>query len=102
MSRGLGRVERFILDQVEALSPGSVVPLPVLADKYARERNLPYGRGVIETVRRAILSLECKRLITAGLQGLPIASTKPRSARSRDMLVLPSPRDGGMAVVNRL
>jgi ribosomal protein S14 len=98
MSKGLGRAERFVLGKVEPLSTGEGLPVLTLAKTYAKERKLAHTRGVAETIRRAVRSLERKRLVhtatyehdrrlllvgQAGGRHLTPTTTPPRSAPGR-------------------
>jgi hypothetical protein len=72
VSRGLGRVERFVLDHLEGgrvydglaysihVAAGKEWELWTLASLYAHDQGIEYDDDAVRTVRRAIRSLERK------------------------------------------
>jgi hypothetical protein len=109
LSRGPGRTERFVYVYVTGfnledgwgswapLQRGEGLPLLWLAELYAHQHDLAFSRGVIETVRRAIHSLERKGLVSSSVHWAPSASPNRHGGhRARKMLLVgqPGQRDG--------
>jgi hypothetical protein len=68
-----------------------------LAEIYASEQHLAFSRGVIETVRRAIHTLERKGLVSTFIYWAPSAATNRHGGhRARKMLMVghPGERNG--------
>ena len=101
MSKGLGPTERFVLDQIEGkghvdvgpVSRGDEWELWGLAHLYARARGVEYTDDVVRSVRRAVRSLERKRLIVTRTV-YPRAEDEVRRVRERRRKVLTVRRAG--------
>ena len=81
VSRGLGRVERFIIDTLREHSEREGRPqarsLLALANLYATEQKQEVTRSTMESMRRSILSLEEKGFVDFGYWRLsPPAETE--------------------------
>jgi len=77
------------------------IPLPRIAEDYAREQGVDYTRSVIESVRRAARTLERKGLVRTDYWWVPTADNKDFAGPWRKMLLVGPPGGGPLLPAGR-
>jgi hypothetical protein len=112
MSRGPGSAQQHVLESVgyefvvdmdflyQAEHGGlhlfvdGGIPLPQVAENYAREQGVDYTPSVIESIRRAVRNLERKGFVRTDYWWVPTADNNDFTGAWRKMLLVGPPGEG--------